>query len=56
MLGVLFLGLLSELLWAHAPLLYMIILGTVLFLFVLFVPGGVLGLAQQLRRRGGAAP
>ncbi len=55
-LGVLFLGLLSELLWAHAPLLYMIILGTVLFFFVLFVPGGVLGLAQQLRRRGGAAP
>lgn len=50
-LGVLFLGLLSELLWANAPLLYMIILGAVLFLFVLFVPGGVMGLLQGLRRR-----
>ncbi len=51
-LGVLFLGLLSELLWANAPLLYMIILGAVLFLFVLFVPGGVMGLLQGLRRKG----
>jgi branched-chain amino acid transport system permease protein len=59
-LGVLFLGLLSELLWANAPLLYMIILGAILFVFVLFVPGGVLGLAESLRARRaagrGAAP
>lgn len=54
-LGVLFLGLLSELLWAHAPLLYMIILGSILFVFVLFVPGGVVGLFDALKARRGAA-
>lgn len=51
-LGVLFLALLSELLWAQAPLLYMIILGAILVVFVLLVPDGVLGLAQRLRRAG----
>jgi ABC-type branched-subunit amino acid transport system permease subunit len=38
----------------------MIILGAILFVFVLFVPGGVLGLAESLRARRaagrGAAP
>lgn len=51
-LGVLFLALLSELLWAHAPLLYMVILGTILFVFVLFVPNGVVGMVDALRRKG----
>ena len=49
-LGVLFLALLSELLWAQAPLLYMIILGAILVVFVLLVPEGVIGLARRLRR------
>ena len=49
-LGVLFLALLSELLWAQAPLLYMIILGAILVVFVLVVPEGVIGLARRLRR------
>ncbi len=49
-LGVLFLALLSELLWAQAPLLYMIILGAILVVFVLLVPDGVIGLARRLRR------
>ena len=54
-LGVLFLALMSELLWAQAPLLYMIILGAILVVFVLLVPDGVIGLAKRLRRRGAAA-
>jgi branched-chain amino acid transport system permease protein len=49
-LGVLFLALLSELLWAQAPLLYMVILGAILVVFVLLVPEGVIGLARRLRR------
>lgn len=44
LLGVLFLALVSELLWAHAPLLYMIILGAILIVFVLLVPDGLMGL------------
>ena len=54
-LGVLFLALLSELLWAQAPLLYMIILGAILVVFVLLVPEGVIGLARRLRRAGTSA-
>ncbi len=53
-LGVLFLALMSELLWAQAPLLYMIILGTVLVVFVLLVPQGVIGLAKRFSRPGAA--
>lgn len=44
LLGVIFLALVSEMLWAHAPLLYMIILGAILIVFVLLVPDGLLGL------------
>ena len=52
-LGALFLVGLSELLWARAPQLYMIVLGTLLVTFVLFVPEG---LANRLfRRRRGPA-
>ena len=54
LLGVLFLALLSELLWAQAPLLYMVVLGVILVVFVLLVPDGLLGLLER-RRRGGAA-
>ena len=53
LLGVLFLALLSEMLWAHAPLLYMVILGCVLVVFVLLVPDGITGLLA--RRRAGTA-
>lgn len=48
-LGVLFLALLSELLWAQAPLLYMILLGAILVVFVLLVPDGLFGLLQRWR-------
>ena len=51
-LGVLFLALLSELLWAQAPLLYMILLGAILVVFVLLVPDGLFGLLQRWRGRG----
>jgi len=54
LLGVVFLCLLSELLWANAPLLYMIILGLVLITFVLLVPDGLVGLLGS-RRRAAAA-
>lgn len=55
LLGAIFLCLLSELLWAHAPLLYMIILGAVLIVFVLLVPDGIVGLLER-RRRAAPAP
>ena len=51
LLGVLALSLLSELLWVHAPQIYMIILGAVLVGFVLLLPDGILG--WQARRRAG---
>lgn len=41
--GAIFLGVLSEMLWANAPQLYMIILGLLLVIFVLFVPEGICG-------------
>jgi len=47
LLGVIFLTALSELLWAQAPLLYMIILGLVLVVFVLLVPDGLLGMFER---------
>jgi len=49
LLGVIFLTALSELLWAQAPLLYMIVLGLVLVVFVLLVPDGLLGMFEQRR-------
>ncbi|MEO6270184.1 MAG: branched-chain amino acid ABC transporter permease [Lautropia sp.] len=56
LLGVLFLALLSEMLWVHAPLLYMVILGAILIVFVLLVPDGLLGLIErQSKRRSLAA-
>ena len=51
LLGVVFLALLSELLWSRAPLLYMVILGTILIVFVLILPNGLAGL---LARQGGS--
>ena len=47
LLGVIFLSVLSELLWANAPLLYMVILGAILIVFVLLVPHGLLGLLER---------
>ena len=43
LLGVAFLVILQELLWANWPEIYMIILGVLLIGFVLFAPGGILG-------------
>jgi branched-chain amino acid transport system permease protein len=51
LLGVIFLALVSEMLWAHAPLLYMIILGAILIVFVLLVPDGLVGLLARKRNR-----
>jgi len=47
--------LLSELLWAQAPLLYMIILGLILVVFVLLVPNGLWGLLVERRGKASAA-
>jgi branched-chain amino acid transport system permease protein len=41
--GAVFLTILSEMLWSQAPQLYMIILGTLLCCFVLFIPEGLCG-------------
>jgi branched-chain amino acid transport system permease protein len=49
MLGVVFLALLSELLWASAPLAYMIVLGTILVVFVMLIPNGIAGLLEGRR-------
>jgi branched-chain amino acid transport system permease protein len=48
-LGALFLTILSELLWTNAPELYMVILGLLLVLFVIFLPQGLTGLKQRAR-------
>jgi branched-chain amino acid transport system permease protein len=50
-LGTLFLFTLSELLWANAPLLYMIILGAILAGFVLLAPEGIVGIVDAMRTR-----
>lgn len=47
-LGSVLLVLLSQILWARAPEVYMIILGVLLIGFVLFVPEGLFGRAQRL--------
>jgi branched-chain amino acid transport system permease protein len=49
LLGAVLLVLMSELLWARAPEVYMIILGVLLVAFVLFLPEGLLGRVQRLR-------
>ena len=46
-LGAAFLVLLSELLWANLPELYMILLGLLLIGFVLFAPSGLDGLLRR---------
>ena len=45
--GALFLVLLSELLWANLPELYMILLGLLLIGFVLLAPSGLDGLLRR---------
>lgn len=56
-LGVVFLFAIQELLWANAPLLYMIILGAILITFVLVLPNGLVGIADaRARKRAEQAP
>jgi len=49
--GVTFLIVLSEILWANAPEIYMIVLGVLLVVFVLGVPNGIYGRLLVARRR-----
>ncbi len=51
LLGAAFFTLLSEALWAHLPEVYMVVLGVLLILFVLFVPQGIAGALSGRRRR-----
>jgi branched-chain amino acid transport system permease protein len=51
LLGALLLGLASELLWAHAPQIYNILLGCVLVFFVVRVPEGLYGKLSAWSRR-----
>lgn len=46
LMGAIFFAILSELLWASFPELYMIVVGTVLILFVLIAPDGLYGRLQ----------
>jgi branched-chain amino acid transport system permease protein len=48
LLGVGFLVILQELLWANLPELYMIIVGALLIGVVIWVPGGIYGRVQRL--------
>jgi len=50
-LGALFFILLSELLWARLPQLYVIVLGVMLIVFVLFLPRGLAGLLPKAESR-----
>ena len=57
LLGVVFLTVLAEALWARAPQLYMVILGALLILFVLKFPDGLVGwYATRTRAAAGGAP
>ena len=49
--GAVFLVVLQELLWANWPEVYMIILGTLLIVFVLWSPDGVHGWVRRFARR-----
>jgi branched-chain amino acid transport system permease protein len=49
LLGAAFLVILSELLWANAPQVYMIILGVLMVGFVLFAPDGIYGRLRSFR-------
>jgi branched-chain amino acid transport system permease protein len=48
MLGVGFLVLLQELLWANLPQLYMIVVGALLIFVVVWLPGGLYGRLQRM--------
>jgi len=48
-LGAAFIVILSELLWARAPQLYLILLGLLLISFVLFIPRGIYGQISALQ-------
>ena len=52
LLGVAFLVILQELLWANWPEIYMIILGALLIGFVLFAPGGIFSWLSKNISRG----
>ena len=54
LLGAAFMVALSELLWANAPRLYLILLGAFLVGFVVLAPGGLVSLVAKRARR--AAP
>jgi branched-chain amino acid transport system permease protein len=53
-LGTVFLFVVEELLWANAPLAYMIILGGILAGFVLLAPNGLVGMIDARRKGVGA--
>jgi branched-chain amino acid transport system permease protein len=52
LLGALFMVALSELLWTSAPKIYMILLGAMLILFVLYAPNGMVGIFNRSKGRG----
>jgi branched-chain amino acid transport system permease protein len=52
LLGVAFLVLLQELLWANLPQLYMIVVGILLIGVVVWLPGGIYGRLQQMMTAG----
>ena len=52
LLGAVLLVAISELLWARAPEVYMVILGALLIAFVLFVPEGIMGRLHRLLASG----
>lgn len=49
-LGAAFLVMLSELLWSTLPQLYLIVLGLLLVVFVLFLPGGLVGMLGRYEK------
>jgi branched-chain amino acid transport system permease protein len=52
LVGAIFLAIVSELLWANWPQVYMIVLGALLVSFVLFARDGLVGLFLQKRKAG----
>jgi branched-chain amino acid transport system permease protein len=50
-LGAVIFAYLEEILLTKFPYFYMLIFGTILLVTILFLPGGLVGLVQKLRRR-----
>ncbi len=55
LVGAIILGLLSEILWANLPYVYLIVYGAIMAFIIMFMPSGVMGYVGAFRERRMAA-